>query len=271
MKFNIKNLAIILCSVASCNAMWNQNQFNNNMNNIHIDNIHQNNINMNKLLNKYIHNIDKWDENQSLRQMNYDTRTMRNNYKYCTAFDWYLLKYNMEINIQTRNKYLMDNKFYLDILNNVTNNTQFSKSLLIGLAKYYAQDKQWQHTGTRANYLEIINMIANYYIMNLQNGNDNIEKIQNDLLFIFPNQNNMLLPTLNKYGYQQYYSCYYLPRLNNQQFNNIIPFYYTNISLYDWNMAVSIIKTIDLASIIKKWIVLTNIGMLYLRDSNLEI
>ncbi len=117
-------------------------------------------------------------------------------------------------------------------------------------------------------------MIANYYIMNIQNGNDNIEKIQNDLLFIFPNQSNTLLPTLNKYGYQQYYSNYYLPRFAtqyNQQFNNIIPFYYTNISLYDWDMAVSIIKTIDLASIIKKWIVLTNIGMLYLRDSKLKV
>ncbi len=48
----------------------------------------------------------------------------------------------MEINIQNRNKYLMDNEFYLDILKRVTNNNQFSKSLLIGLAKYYVKDKQ---------------------------------------------------------------------------------------------------------------------------------
>lgn len=265
MKSNIKNLLIMLFSIASCNAMWNQNQFNNNINNIHINNIHQNNININNLLNKYVYNIDKWDKNSALRKMYYDSRTVKNGYQYCTTFDWNLLTYNM----QTCDKYLM-NSIISNILNEMPNNTQFSKSVLIGLAKYYAQDNEWKQTGTKAIYLEIINMIANYYIMTIQNRNNNIEKIQNDLLFIFPNQSNMLFPTLNNYGYQQYYSNYYLPRLNNQQFNNVLPFYYTNIRLDDWNMAVSIIKTIDLASIIKKWIVLTNIGALYTRF-NLQI
>ena len=284
MKSNIKNLLIMLFSIASCNAMLNQNQFNNNFNNNNFNQfnnnigVNNNNINVgnniqfnnmqqnvNNILNTYIYNIDELDKDPTLRKMYYDSRTVKNGYQYCTTFDWNLLTYNM----QTCDKYLM-NSIISNILNEMPNNTQFSKSVLIGLAKYYAQDNEWKQTGTKAIYLEIINMIANYYIMTIRNRNNNIEKIQNDLLFIGPNQSNMLLHTLDNYGYQQYYSNYYLPRLNNQQFNNVLPFYYTNISFADWNMAVSIIKTIDLASIIKKWIVLTNIGALYTRF-NLQI
>ena len=89
MKFNIKNLAIILCSIASCNAM----RFNNN--NINYTNNFELNNNMKQCIDFY-NNPESIKKYLSDRIKNINNNGMQLNYEDCSEFDLHLFAYNID-------------------------------------------------------------------------------------------------------------------------------------------------------------------------------
>ena len=109
---------------------------------------------------------------------------------------------------------------------------------------------------------EFVNMLAYYYLYCIENNYDNdLSNIQNNIEIQFPtNRGENFTTIINNYGFQEYVSKYYIPRLKRQNSNIHRTLDKSNIQ--DWTQAIEIIKKIDLANIIKQVIIGVNIGEL---------
>lgn len=245
------------------NPFMNHNQFMNwnpfmNHNQIFNNNIamHNRNLNNNRIDIKDFyrnHAIVKQYLNTRIAHVNTNGKGMRLNEQTCNNFDWQLLLFNManSKSAKTNVKYVLNSLIGSSIYNDI----------LSDLFDFYSRNFKTRKE-VHSNEVELFAMIANYYISNIISGNNDISAIQNSLQTLSHQQSWMLPMVLQNYGFQSYYTNYYLPRLNsgnhNAQLFNGIPLNNSNIN--DWNKAINMIKQIDLAGTIKKLILGINVG-----------
>ena len=289
MQVNFKNLLVCSSVLFSCivtnnshadlrfnrnNNVFqrNNNQFTNNNQFINQNQVFNNNIAMhNGNANNNVINMTNFYSNPTLinnylrtRISSVDSNGMKLNEQSMNNFDYQLFLFNIansksaKANIQLGLKSLLGDNF-AGIVTNIFN-------------FYFGNFKtRGTENAVGNNTYELISMIVNYYVFNIMNGNCNISTIQNNLQTLSLQQSWMLPTVLQNYGFQYYYTNYYLPRLTQQNLERLNgdpnALYFNGITLnnsniYNWNEAINIIKQIDLAGCIKKLILGVNTGEL---------
>ena len=207
MKFNIKNLAIILCGVASCNAM----QFNNNFNN-------QNNI-FNNQFNNNMNNQNGFRFNNNNNNMGFynNNGAFNNNMFMNNVNNMGINNMNMRQNMSMNNANMMSRGMYNNMSIGMNNNANMMVN-------------QFQ------NRNQIYNNFNNN--MNMYNSN-NVNMRMNNNINMNTNNN-----AINNQLYQQFWSI--MKNYIKQKIfinNNGIQLNCNNVNQSDYNLFETIVKT----------------------------
>ena len=251
------------------NIQWNQNNFNNNQINMNWNrnnnwNNNQNNFNNNNIMQK---NMQQFLINKTLNNKD----KIATNWQNVNKYDWQLFRQNITQSPSARTSAIraLRSLFVGDGAQNFNSQDEAERlarfecaNCIGGLISFHAGDyNNALKVAAKSSELELLTMIANYYITNLASGY-NISLVQNNLRSF----NN--LPTLlSTLGYQSYYQQYFMPRYSNtlRQYNDngngfVNSFLPNTITWQDWNKAVTIAQNIDLAGSLKKLVKGINIA-----------